>query len=251
MIAHLKMKSMILKMFESHSVCGPNSCTVSTAFNKDEIISWLLVCYKSTATLFNINTTVWVYCMRNRGLLSKTCCTLFNQLATLTFCALASSVFPETVCPATVFTENVFPKTIFPKTAFPNNCNPSQRQTSHFASWHALLTWHPSLFLIKQLQPFPMLSSPDNLPPSQLWPWILRCKALKTQSPWKTIWFSIHHIIIMWTNNIMGLFGNFADHPGRRLLNLSFSTLLPLHTWSVMQWCIHSWTQEVKIWKAR
>ena len=236
MLAHLKMKNMFLKIFESHSVRGPNNCTVSTAFNKDEIISWLLVCYKSTATLFNINTTVWVYCMRNRGLLSKTCCTFFNQLATLTFCALASSVFPKTVCPATVFTENVFPKTIFPKTAFPNNCNPFQRQPLHLLH--------------------DMLSSPDTLAPSQLWPWILRCKALKTQSPWKTIWFSIHHIIIMWTNNIMGLFGNFAlnwkhNHPGRRLLNLSFSTLLPLHTWSVMQWCIHSWTQEVKIWKAR
>ena len=44
---------------------------------------WVMTNSKSAA-----NITWWVYWMRNRGLLSKTFCTLFNQLAILTKSAL-------------------------------------------------------------------------------------------------------------------------------------------------------------------
>ena len=44
---------------------------------------WVMTNSKNAA-----NITWWVYWMRNRGLLSKTFCTLFNQLATLTYSAL-------------------------------------------------------------------------------------------------------------------------------------------------------------------
>ena len=41
---------------------------------------WVITNSKSAA-----NITLWVYWMRNRGLLSKTFCTLFNQLSILTY----------------------------------------------------------------------------------------------------------------------------------------------------------------------
>ena len=51
---------------------------------------WVITNSKSEA-----NITLWVYWMRNRGLLLQTLCTLFTQLAILTCCALYWQMTPS------------------------------------------------------------------------------------------------------------------------------------------------------------